>query len=97
MEFGHHVDAVRLLFIKQTGIPYIIPDAWKISCTSLLKNIIVNYPYGKYLGHEDKVVSVKVKLFSRFALKKNFHDCDLKILKKWNIHSLTNILPRTET
>jgi MPBQ/MSBQ methyltransferase len=70
-------------------------DAWKISCTSLLKNIIVNYPYGKYLGHEDKVVSVKVKLFSPFALKKNFHDCDLKILKKWNIHSLTNILPST--
>lgn len=70
-------------------------DAWKISCTSFLKDIIVNYPYGKYLGNEDKIVSVKVKLFSPYALKKNFHACDLKIIKKWNIHSLTNILPST--
>lgn len=81
--------------LNKLGFQTSFKDAWKISCTSFLKDIIVNYPYGKYLGHEDKIVSVKVKLFSPHALKKNFHACDLKILNKWNIHSVTNILPST--
>jgi MPBQ/MSBQ methyltransferase len=81
--------------LNRLGFHTSFRDACKITFSSILKDVIVDYPYGKYLGYEDKIVSVKVKLFSQFSLKKSFHSCDLQILKKWNIHSLTNILPST--
>jgi MPBQ/MSBQ methyltransferase len=82
-------------FLNRLGFHTSFKDACKIIFSPILKDIIVDYPYGKYLGYENKVVRVKVKLFSQQSLRKNFHTCELKILKKWNIHSLTNILPST--
>jgi len=70
-------------------------DVNKIIFSSILKDIIVDYPYGEYEGFQDKNYKIKLKLFSPFALQKKFCLYNFKVLKKWNIHSITNLLPST--
>ena len=47
-------------------------DVNKIIFSSILKDIIVDYPYGEYEGFQDKNYKIKLKLFSPFALQKTF-------------------------
>lgn len=62
-------------------------------CTSIFcspfKNICINYQYGE----RTSPIPIKLNLFTQYQLKKYFLTFNLKILKKWTIHSLTNLIP----
>jgi SAM-dependent methyltransferase len=82
-------------FLHKLGFHTSRNDVNKIIFSSILKDIIVDYPYGVYEGFPDKNYKIKLKLFSPFALPKKFCLYNMKVLKKWNIHSITNLLPST--
>ena len=38
---------------------------------------------------------IKIKLFTQYSLKKDLDRMNFKILKKWSIHGITNLIPST--
>lgn len=54
-----------------------------------LKDCIINYPFGEYANP----ILIKLKLFNYNNLKNEITNCNLKIIKKFSIHSFTNIIP----
>ena len=55
----------------------------------LRKNIFINYPYGEH----DNPVNIKIKLFTGSNLKQEFSFLNLRVIKRWTIHSVTNLIP----
>ena len=55
----------------------------------LRQNISINYPYGE---HKNPVYT-KIKLFVDRNLKQEFSILDLRVIKRWTIHSITNLIP----
>lgn len=56
---------------------------------SLRQNVSINYPYGEH----DNPVNIKMKLFIDSNLKQEFSILDLRVIKRWTIHSITNLIP----
>jgi MPBQ/MSBQ methyltransferase len=56
---------------------------------SLRQNVSINYPYGEH----DNPVNIKIKLFIDSNLKQEFPILDLRVIKRWTIHSITNLIP----
>ena len=57
--------------------------------SSIKQNISINYPYGEH----DNPTNTKIKLFIDSNLKQEFLALDLGIIKRWSIHSITNLIP----
>lgn len=53
------------------------------------QNISINYPYGEH----DNPVNISLRLFTNKYLKEEFSSLNLKVIKKWTIHSITNLIP----
>ncbi|MDI6916983.1 MAG: methyltransferase domain-containing protein [Thermoplasmatales archaeon] len=53
--------------------------------------ISVDYPF----GNPENPINMKIKLFTVKGLKREFSEFRLKVLKKWTIHSITNLIPST--
>lgn len=53
------------------------------------RNIDINYQYGE----KDRPIPIKLNLLTNSQLKKYFSSHNLKVLRHWTIHSLTNFLP----
>jgi MPBQ/MSBQ methyltransferase len=55
----------------------------------LRQNVSINYPYGEH----NNPVYTKIKLFVDRNLKQEFSILDLRVIKRWTIHSITNLIP----
>ena len=55
------------------------------------RNIWIDYPFGNH----DKPVNMKLNLFTAYSIKRTLLNYGLKVEKKWNIHSITNLMPST--
>jgi ubiquinone/menaquinone biosynthesis C-methylase UbiE len=53
--------------------------------------ISINYPF----GDSKNPICMKIKLFTEGGLKRELSDLGFKILKKYSIHSVTNLIPST--
>jgi ubiquinone/menaquinone biosynthesis C-methylase UbiE len=53
------------------------------------ENISINYPYGEH----DNPINIRIKLFTNNYLKQEFSGLNLKVIKRWTILSITNIIP----
>ena len=76
------MDDVGLFLLHKLGFYTSRNDVNKIIFSSILKDIIVDYPHGEYEGFQDKNYKIKLKLFSPFALQKKFCLYNMKLLKK---------------
>jgi hypothetical protein len=57
--------------------------------TSLSDDIRINYPYGE----PGEPVFIRIKLFDFRTLRNEFSLFQLRIVKRWTIHSVTNFIP----
>jgi ubiquinone/menaquinone biosynthesis C-methylase UbiE len=57
--------------------------------SSIKQNTSINYPYGEH----DSPTNTRIKLFIDSNLKQEFSALDLRIIKRWTIHSVTNLIP----
>jgi ubiquinone/menaquinone biosynthesis C-methylase UbiE len=57
--------------------------------SSIRQNVSINYPYGEH----DNPINTRIKLFINSNLKQEFSILDLRIKKRWTIHSVTNFIP----
>ena len=66
---------------------------FKDDCSSTLfyplKDSVINYPFGEYT----KPIFIRLKLFNYITLKKEVSYNNLKVIKRWTIHSITNFIP----
>lgn len=69
-------------------------DFFKLIFSLPHNNIIVDYPYGNSFINNTPLL-IKIKLFTQYSLKKELDRMNFKILKKWNIHGITNLIPST--
>lgn len=53
------------------------------------QNILINYPYGEH----DNPVNIRIRLFTNNYLKQEFSGLNLKVIKRWTILSITNLIP----
>jgi SAM-dependent methyltransferase len=51
--------------------------------------ISISYPYGEH----DNPVNIRIKLFTNKCLKDEFSRLNLKVIKRWTILSITNLIP----
>jgi hypothetical protein len=51
--------------------------------------VLINYPYGEH----DNPVNIRIKLFTNDNLKEEFSSLNLRVIKRWTIHSITNLIP----
>jgi MPBQ/MSBQ methyltransferase len=56
---------------------------------SLRQNLSIDYPYGE----RENPIDIRIKLFTNNNLKKEFSSLNLRIIKRWTIHSITNLIP----
>jgi ubiquinone/menaquinone biosynthesis C-methylase UbiE len=56
---------------------------------SLGQNVLINYPYGEH----NNPVNIRIKLFTNDNLKEEFSSLNLRVIKRWTIHSITNLIP----
>lgn len=56
---------------------------------SLRQNLSIDYPYGE----RENPIDIRIKLFTNNNLKKEFTSLNLRIIKRWTIHSITNLIP----
>jgi len=66
-------------------------DALKSIIEPPNKYILINYP----LRDSENPIILNLRLFTKWGLKKELRQLQFKILKKWTIHSITNLVPST--
>lgn len=77
-----------VLLKNRFGYRSSIRDAYR-PFLSLGQNLSIDYPYGEH----DNPIDIRIKLFTNSNLKKEFSNLKLKIMKRWTIHSITNLIP----
>ena len=77
-----------VLLKNRLGYRSSIRDAYQ-PFLSLRQNLSIDYPYGEH----DNPIDIRIKLFTNSNLKKEFSHLNLRIIKKWTIHSITNLIP----
>jgi len=64
-------------------------DALKSIIEPPNKYILINYPF----RDSENPIILNLRLFTKWGLKKELTQLQFKILKKWTIHSITNLVP----
>ncbi len=68
-----------------------IREGLKFLTKKFTRNIWINFPFGEY----NKPVNMSLKLFTVYSLKRDLMKYGLKVVEKYSIHSITNIIPCT--
>jgi ubiquinone/menaquinone biosynthesis C-methylase UbiE len=63
----------------------------KVIFTSPSEYIYINYPF----NDSDNPIFMKIKLFTAKALESELSNLGFRVLKRWTIHSITNLCPST--
>jgi len=71
------------------GINDSLKKSYQILIQKPLNPIWINFSFGE----SNKPIDMKINLFTYYTLKKEFFKHNLKIEKKWSIHSITNLIP----
>jgi ubiquinone/menaquinone biosynthesis C-methylase UbiE len=53
------------------------------------QNVSIRYPYGE----RDNPLDIRIMLFTNNCLKEEFSSLNLKVIKRWTILSITNLIP----
>jgi hypothetical protein len=68
-----------------------ISGAFEAFLVSPRKYVYIDYPF----GDPNRPVNMRIKLFTLKGLEFELSNLQLKCLKKWSIHSITNMIPST--
>jgi hypothetical protein len=68
-----------------------LTEARRIIFDKPMDNIQIEYPFGE----PEKLVYMKIKLFTANGLKSELSDLQLNVIKKGTVHSVTNLIPST--
>jgi ubiquinone/menaquinone biosynthesis C-methylase UbiE len=82
---------VDALLKGRLGYDTSLAEALQAISVAPMEYIPIDYPFGE----PENPVYMKIKLFTADGLKRELSELQLKILKKWTIHSVTNIIPST--
>jgi ubiquinone/menaquinone biosynthesis C-methylase UbiE len=82
---------IDLLLRNKLGFRTSFKDVIRSIFSNPTNQISIIYPYGEY----NDPIPMKLNLFTKSDLIKDFFGCNLRILKRWTIHSITNIIPST--
>jgi ubiquinone/menaquinone biosynthesis C-methylase UbiE len=79
------------LIMGKLGYENSFKEACKMIFISPKDYVYTEYPFGS----PENPVYMKLKLFTASGLKRELSSLKLEVLKKWTIHSVTNLIPST--
>lgn len=82
---------VDALLKGRLGYGTSLPEALKPIWDHPMDYVFIDYPFGE----PENPVNMKIKLFTVNGLKHELSELQLEVLKRWTIHSITNLIPST--